>query len=132
MTARTPRSPRTPDPARTHYHTLGVPRDAAPDDIRRAYRALAKQHHPDTGPAGSSAAFAAVAEAYEVLSDPAARRAYDESLASAAADESARDARPHYSWDNIAAPRGASARASTAEFDEIYDTFFVDRAPPKQ
>lgn len=131
MTARKPRPTRGADPARTHYQTLGVPQDATADDIRRAFRALAKKHHPDTGPAGSSAAFAAIAEAYETLSDPTARRAYDESLASAAADESARDTRAHYSWDNIAAPR-TSARASTAEFDEIYDTFFVDRAPPKQ
>lgn len=63
-----------------HYATLGVPYDATPEELRAAYRQLAKKLHPD---ATSSAAlnterFAAVSEAYEVLSDRSRRAAYDE------------------------------------------------------
>lgn len=57
-----------PDP----YQTLGVPRDATPDQIRGAYRRLARELHPDVSPLPDAAArFAAVAEAYELLTDPA-------------------------------------------------------------
>ncbi|MBX3403898.1 MAG: DnaJ domain-containing protein [Phycisphaeraceae bacterium] len=127
MTARQPRPSRRADAARTHYQTLGVSRNASAEEVRRAYRALAKQHHPDTGPAGSSAAFAAVATAYEVLSDPALRRAYDESLASIESESAARDTRAHYAWENIAAKRPEGARPEIAEFDDLYDTFYSDR-----
>lgn len=128
MTARKP--PRPPaDPARTHYQTLGVEPGATAEEIRRAYRALAKRHHPDTGPSGSSAAFAAVAAAYEVLSDPAARRAYDESLAAAASEAAGRDTRAHFSWESIGARRPGAARRDIAEFDDLYDTFYTDREP---
>ena len=62
-----------------HYAVLGVPRDASAPDIRRAYRRVARRHHPDLNrdPRGPER-FAAAARAYEVLSDPAARARYDE------------------------------------------------------
>ncbi|MDH3731435.1 MAG: J domain-containing protein [Acidimicrobiia bacterium] len=59
-----------------YYATLGVPRDAEPDDIKRAFRRLARETHPDANP-GEEARFREIAEAYEVLSDPARRAAYD-------------------------------------------------------
>jgi len=58
-----------------HYSTLGVNKDASPDDIKRAYRKLASQHHPDKG--GDKAAFQKVQQAYETLSDPNKRQQYD-------------------------------------------------------
>jgi curved DNA-binding protein len=58
-----------------YYATLGVDRTATDSDIKRAYRRLASQHHPDKG--GSTEKFQAIEEAYRVLSDPAARREYD-------------------------------------------------------
>jgi len=58
-----------------HYSTLGVARTATPDEIKKAYRKLASQHHPDKG--GDTAKFQEIEEAYRVLSDPDQRAAHD-------------------------------------------------------
>ena len=58
-----------------HYKTLGVDRDASPDDIKKAYRRLAGQHHPDKG--GDTAKFQQIQQAYETLSDPQKKQEYD-------------------------------------------------------
>ena len=61
------------------YTTLGVPRDASAEDIRKAYRGLAKKHHPDLNPGNKAAEekFKAIASAYDILSDPERRGRYD-------------------------------------------------------
>jgi hypothetical protein len=58
-----------------YYELLGVTRDASPEEIRSAYRALAKAMHPDAG--GTAGAFRLLREAYETLADPLRRRDYD-------------------------------------------------------
>lgn len=58
-----------------HYQTLGVAKNATPDDIKKAYRRLASIHHPDKG--GDTAMFQKVEEAYRVLSDPEKKQQYD-------------------------------------------------------
>lgn len=61
-----------------HYQTLGVSRDASSDEIKRAYRKLARELHPDVNPDPSVAdRFKEVTAAYEVLSDPDKRNSYD-------------------------------------------------------
>jgi len=57
------------------YSVLGIGKDASPDEIKRAYRKLASQHHPDKG--GDTAKFQQVEEAYRILSDPEKRSQYD-------------------------------------------------------
>lgn len=60
------------------YELLGVPRDAGHDEIKRAFRRLARELHPDVSEApDAEVRFRAVAEAYEVLSDPERRQTYD-------------------------------------------------------
>lgn len=58
-----------------YYSTLGVARNASPDEIKKAYRRLANQHHPDKG--GDSAMFQQIQEAYSTLSDPQKKAQYD-------------------------------------------------------
>ena len=68
------------------YAVLGVARDAPAHEIRRAYRRLARQHHPDlTEQPEGSETFVRLARAYEVLHDPAQRAHYDRSLPRSAA-----------------------------------------------
>jgi curved DNA-binding protein len=63
---------------RDYYDILGVGRDASPEDIRRAYRTLARRYHPDVNKeAGAEDRFKEIGEAYEVLSDEQRRREYD-------------------------------------------------------
>ena len=94
--------------ANDYYDVLGVSPDASPDDIKRAFRTLAREHHPDAtgGDADGEARYKEISEAYAVLSDPNKRRQYD-------------NARMGFgSWSS---PWG-SPFASTIE--DIFETFF--------
>jgi curved DNA-binding protein len=65
-------------PARDFYEVLGVSRTATQDEIQRAYRKLARAHHPDVNKdPGAEDRFKDISEAYDVLSDPEKRRRYD-------------------------------------------------------
>jgi molecular chaperone DnaJ len=60
-----------------HYETLGVSRDASAEEIKRAYRRLAREHHPDVNPDANHDRFKEISAAYDVLSDPEKRQRYD-------------------------------------------------------
>lgn len=66
-------------PDRDHYAVLDVARDATPDQIKKAYRALARKYHPDANPGDKTAEskFKEVQKAYDVLSDPEKKQVYD-------------------------------------------------------
>jgi molecular chaperone DnaJ len=61
--------------AKDYYQVLGISKGASADEIKRAYRKLAAEHHPDRG--GEDVKFKEINEAYQVLSDPAKRQQYD-------------------------------------------------------
>jgi len=62
-----------------YYEVLGIKRDAKPDEIKKAYRRLARKYHPDVNPGdkASEERFKLTTEAHDVLSDPKKRKVYD-------------------------------------------------------
>lgn len=65
--------------SKDYYETLGVNKDASEEEIKRAFRKLAKQYHPDVNKEpGAEAKFKEIGEAYAILSDPAKRKQYDQ------------------------------------------------------
>ena len=64
-------------PKRDYYEILGVGKNASADEIKKAFRRLAVQHHPDKE-GGDETKFKEINEAYEVLKDPSKRQRYDQ------------------------------------------------------
>ncbi|MDM8516635.1 DnaJ domain-containing protein [Desulfobacterales bacterium HSG16] len=62
------------------YHILNVSENAENQDIKKSFRSLAKQYHPDTSSLGDSEKFRKISHAYKILSDPASRYDYDKAL----------------------------------------------------
>src|SRR5262250_3542903 len=81
-----------------YYEILGVKRDAKPEEIKKAYRRLARKYHPDVNPGDKSAEerFKLTTEAHDVLSDPKKRAVYDRfgQYSDNLADAAARGATP--------------------------------------
>jgi curved DNA-binding protein len=102
---------------RDYYEILGVPRTASDVDIKKAFRRLAREHHPDVAKDKKKAEekFKEINEAYEVLGDPARRKKYDE----LGADwKSGAEFRPPPGWESFAGGRGfRGAGAGGQEFE---------------
>ena len=104
--------------AKPLYDTLGVPKNASQDEIKKAYRKLARKHHPDAnaGDKGAEERFKEIQHAYDVLSDPEKRKAYDRFGAQ----------------NGRAAPGGANVDFGNIDFGDLGDLFgglFGGRGP---
>ncbi|GEM_PF-2393672 len=115
---------------RTHYEVLGVPRDAEPQQIKSAYREIAKEHHPDAGRSSDTKRFHEAQHAYEVLSDRLSREQYDCELAGRDAERNATAPRPDGTFftDLDAGGFGARRRGRTAntDFDPLFDSILEE------
>ncbi|MEJ7597962.1 MAG: J domain-containing protein [Kofleriaceae bacterium] len=102
------------------YQALGVPKDANADAIRKAYRKLARKHHPDVNPGdkGAEDRFKQISTAYDVLSDDKKRAAYDEfgdeSLSNAFDADKARE---YKKWHNTRRERSEHFGQGPVDFD---------------
>jgi curved DNA-binding protein len=102
-----------------YYESLGVPRNASDTDIKKAFRKLAREHHPDVAKDKKKAEekFKEINEAYEVLSDPAKRKKYDELGPNWKAGA---DFRPPPGWESFAGGRGFRGAGPGAEEFEFH------------
>src|SRR4029077_14125949 len=111
-----------------YYEVLGVSRTASAEEIKRAFRKLARQYHPDVAKTkkGAEDKFKAINEAYEVLSDAAKRKTYDE----LGPDwKQGAEFRPPPGWQHrhgAPFPRGQPGQGGDFEFDFGGTTGFSD------
>ena len=103
---------------RDYYEVLGVSPDAGADEIKRAYRQLARRYHPDISGDDRGVAFRELARAYDVLRDPHRRRHYDAGLSKPFTADAGR------SWfaDEIA----IDFPSVSSVLDRMRDAFFTD------
>lgn len=109
-----------------YYDILGVAKDASQEEIRRAYRKLARQYHPDVNPEDTSAGekFKEINEAYQVLSDPEKRKKYDALGADWHRYQQAGGSAEGFDWSRWqtrGAPGGVEFRWGTTEdFEDLF------------
>jgi len=105
-----------------YYAVLGVPRTATQDEVRRAYRLLARKHHPDVDKsAGSTQRFQQITEAYEVLKDPKTRQRFD----TLGADwKEGQTFTPPPGWRPRGAPRSTGSAEPAGDFSSFFESLF--------
>ena len=111
-----------------YYKVMGVARDASQDDIKRAYRKLARKFHPDVSKEkDAEEKFKELQEAHEVLKDPEKRAAYDQ----LGADwRPGQDFRPPPDWgQGFEFSRGRRGAADAGDFSDFFAELFGERSP---
>ncbi|NQU42821.1 J domain-containing protein, partial [bacterium] len=108
---------------RDYYEILGLQRGSSTDEIKSAYRRLARKYHPDLNRSDASAAehFREVQEAYDVLSDPAKRRRYD---SIGAGYQEGMDFQMPNGYDFHRAPKEAEVSSGLGGFSEFFEMLF--------
>ncbi|HVN64893.1 MAG TPA: J domain-containing protein [Candidatus Binataceae bacterium] len=111
---------------RDYYKTLGVERSASEAEIKSAYRKLARKHHPDVNPNNKEAElrFKEINEAYQVLSDPAKRRKYDELGADWERGASQEEMYRRYAQERAHGGAGAAHGFGEGGFSDFFAQFF--------
>ena len=104
-----------------YYKILGVERKASEEEIRKAYRDLAKQHHPDRNPDNKQAEerFKEINEAYQVLSDPQKRSVYDR-VGSDYSNWQRRGAPGDFNWNDYVGGFPGGARVNYEDLEEMF------------
>ena len=104
-----------------YYKTLGVERNAGEDDIRKAYRKLAMQYHPDRNPNDKQAEerFKEINEAYQVLNDPKKRAHYDR-LGSDYSTWQRRGAPGDFNWGDYVGGYPGGTRVNMEDFEDLF------------
>jgi curved DNA-binding protein len=109
-----------------YYKILGVARGAGADDIRKAYRKLAMQYHPDRNPGdkASEERFKEINEAYQVLNDPQKRSHYDQ-LGSAYNNWQRRGGQGDFDWSQWfrGQPAHGAGGGTRVEYEDVNDIF---------
>ncbi len=108
-----------------YYQVLGVDRNASPADIKRAYRKLAREHHPDLKPDDKSAEdrFKEINEAYQVLSDPGKRSKYDQLGSNWQQWQRSGRSPSDFDWSQWVSSGGAPRGGVRVEFSDLGDLF---------
>ena len=110
-----------------YYKILGISKDATEEEVKKAYRKLAHQHHPDK-PSGNEGKFKEINEAYQVLSDKAKRAAYDRFGTAEPFGSGAGAGAPgtgFNDWDFSGGfPGGGGFYGEVGDLGDIFDTFF--------
>ena len=137
-----------------YYEVLGLKRDAKPEEIKKAYRRLARKYHPDVNPGDKSAEerFKAMSEAHDVLSDPKKRSVYDRfgQYSENLADAAARGAGPSsggrantggfdftgFDWGSASTSGGGAGAGGSSSFRDIFADLFGggaarEKEPPR-
>ncbi len=114
---------------RDYYEVLGVNKNASPDEIKKAYRKLAVQYHPDRG--GDEEKFKEINEAHEILKDDSKRKRYDQFGHAGVGSSAASDDNPFNGFGGAGA-QGVNFDFGDLGLGDIFESFFGGGSRPRQ